>query len=58
MKQSELDKILKLHKKWINDKEDGVKADLTDAILINTNLSNTILKCANLSCASLYNTIF
>ena len=58
MKQSELDKILKLHKKWINDEEDGVKADLTGAILINTNLSNTVLKGANLSSASLYDTIF
>lgn len=43
MKQSELDKILKLHKKWINDEEDGVKADLTGV---------------NLSGASLYDTIF
>ena len=43
MKQLELDKILKLHAKWINDEEDGVKAALTGA---------------NLSGASLYNTIF
>lgn len=43
MKQSELNRILKLHKKWLNDEEDGVKADLTGA---------------NLSCASLYNAIF
>ena len=44
----ELSKILKEHKRWIDDKEEGEKADLTDA-----DLSDADLRKANLSHADM-----
>ena len=49
MNAQELNKILELHKKWLNDEPDGKRADLYDANLSNANLSD-----ANLSGANLY----
>lgn len=48
MNQKELQKILDLHKKWINGDTEGQKADLGGA-----NLSNANLRCADLSNADL-----
>ena len=48
MNARELKKILKLHKKWLNDEPDGKIADLSDA-----NLRCADLRCANLSLANL-----
>ncbi len=45
---SELSKILKEHKRWLENEDEGEKADLSHA-----NLSNTNLRDANLSCANL-----
>lgn len=56
MKQSELDKILKLHKKWLNDEKGGVRADLSNVDLTNADLSDANLKYANLRGANLTNT--
>ena len=50
MNQKELQKILDLHKKWINGDTEGQKADLGGA-----NLSNANLRCADLSNADLSN---
>jgi uncharacterized protein YjbI with pentapeptide repeats len=54
-----LSKILKEHKRWIDDKEEGeqadlYKADLSGAKLIYANLSDADLRDANLSGANLY----
>ena len=49
MKQEELQKILKLHEKWLNDEDDGVRAILSGA-----NLRGADLSCANLGCANLH----
>ena len=56
---SKLSKILKEHKRWIDDKEEGeqadlYKADLSGAKLIYANLSDADLRDANLSGANLY----
>ena len=48
MKQEELQKILKLHEKWLNGEDGGVKANLSDA-----NLCYADLRGANLSGADL-----
>ena len=53
MNKEELNKILKLHRKWLNDEEGGVKADLSDANLSDANLSGANLKWADLSGAYL-----
>ena len=50
MNQKELQKILDLHKKWINGDTEGQKANLSNA-----NLSNADLRCADLRCANLSN---
>ena len=54
MTQNELKKVLELHKKWLNDDEDGERADLHDADLSWTNLTGADLRGADLSCANLY----
>ena len=53
MNQKELQKILDLHKKWINGDTEGQKADLSNADLGSANLSNADLRCADLSNADL-----
>ena len=50
MRQNELDKILELHKKWLNGEKGGNRADLSYA-----NLYNADLREANLTGANLYN---
>ena len=53
MKQEELQKILKLHEKWLNGEDGGVKANLSDANLCYADLSDANLRGANLSGADL-----
>ena len=53
MKQEEINKILKLHKKWLNDEEGGVRADLCGADLRDANLGFANLRDANLRGADL-----
>lgn len=48
-----LNKILELHKKWLNGEEDGERADLSNADLKYVNLRGTDLRCADLSGANL-----
>ena len=50
MNQDQLQEILHLHKKWLNNEEGGVRANLTNANLTNANLTD-----ANLTNANLYN---
>ena len=52
----ELNKILELHKKWLNDEPDGKRADLHGADLSDADLSGADLSGANLSGADLYHT--
>ena len=56
MTQNEVDKILKLHEKWVNGEKDGRRANLNNADLKNTNLSYANLIGADLSYANLSNT--
>lgn len=49
MRQEELEKILEVHKEWINDNEKGVRADLSGVCLREENLSESDLSGANLS---------
>ena len=53
MTKAELDKILELHKKWLNDEEGGERANLSGADLSGANLSNADLYRANLLNADL-----
>ena len=53
MNAQELNKILKLHKKWINGDDYGERADLHDADLSCADLSDADLRWANLSNADL-----
>ncbi len=53
IKQSELDNILKLHKKWLNYEDGGKSANLSDADLRGANLSYANLRGANLRGADL-----
>ena len=53
MKQEELQKILKLHEKWLNGEDGGVKADLSGANLSGANLSDANLNGADLRDATL-----
>ena len=53
MNARELKKILKLHKKWLNDEPDGKIADLSGANLSGANLSGANLSDADLSGANL-----
>ena len=55
MNQTELSKILNLHKLWLNDDPSGRRADLTDADLRNAILSGAILRNAKLWYADLTN---
>ena len=48
MNANELKNILKLHKKWLNDEEGGLKADLRGADLCGANLRGADLRRANL----------
>ncbi|QJU14812.1 hypothetical protein HL650_10295 [Blautia pseudococcoides] len=50
MKQEELQKILEAHKKWINNEDDGVRANLSDADLSDADLD---FSCWPLWCGSL-----
>ena len=53
MTQEELNEILEKHKKWLNDKPGGERANLSHANLSNANLSHANLSRANLSGANL-----
>ena len=53
MTLEELNEILEKHKKWLNDEEDGERADLSGANLSRANLSRANLSGANLSGAYL-----
>jgi hypothetical protein len=53
VKQEELNKVLELHRKWLNDEEDGVKADLYRAKLYQANLGGADLGGASLCGADL-----
>ena len=48
MTQNELDKILKLHEKWVYGEKDGRIANLNNVDLKNTNLAGAILTSADL----------
>ena len=59
MRENKLDKILELHKKWLNGEKGGNRADLSyadlkDAYLIYNNLSGASLSYVNLDGANLY----
>ncbi len=53
MKQEELQEILDAHKKWINGKDGGARANLSEADLSGANLSGANLRRADLSEADL-----
>ena len=53
MTNEEIKKVLELHKKWLNNEEGGVRANLTGADLTGANLSYAFLRDADLSCADL-----
>jgi hypothetical protein len=53
MNRQELDKILELHKKWLNNKPEGIRANLSGANLSGANLSGANLFRADLSGANL-----
>jgi len=53
MKQRELDKILELHEKWLEDEDGGIRANLEDANLEDANLRDANLEDANLVRANL-----
>ena len=50
-----LKEVLELHKKWLNCKKEGIRADLSNVDLSNTDLSNTDLSNADLRGADLSN---
>ena len=56
MDQKKLNRILKLHKLWLNKNEEGNKANLSNTDLSNTDLSNTNLRGADLRGANLRDT--
>ena len=53
MNKRELDKILKLHEKWLRRESGGVRANLRSANLIGANLEDANLRSANLIGANL-----
>ena len=53
MDEKELDLILEKHKKWLNDENDGERADLRGADLQNVDLQNVDLRYADLQGADL-----
>lgn len=54
MKNLELNKALDLHERWLNHKDDGVRANLAEADLSRTYLAEADLREASLSGANLY----
>ena len=56
MKKNELDKIIKLHKKWLINKDVGERADLRGADLRRADLRRANLRGANLTRANLSGT--
>lgn len=54
MKNLELNKTLDLHERWLNNKDDGVRANLAEADLSRTYLAEADLREASLSGANLY----
>ena len=56
MTQDDLNKILELHEKWLNNDEDGVRADLRGANLSYSDLSGANLRGATLFRANLTKT--
>lgn len=55
MGQTKINKILELHKKWLNNEPDGVRANLRNADLRNADLRDADLRGANLRGANLRN---
>jgi len=55
MEQKKLNKILDLHKLWLHNNPNGIRANLTNADLTNANLRNANLSYADLSYANLTN---
>jgi hypothetical protein len=53
MKKNELDKILELHAKWLNEQDGGVEADLREADLRRADLRGADLRGADLREADL-----
>ena len=53
MNSEKLNKILELHKKWLNNERDGVRADLRDANLRDADLRDANLRDADLRDADL-----
>ena len=53
MNKEQLNDILKNHKKWLDDEEDGERANLIGANLRRADLSDAVLSYANLSGANL-----
>lgn len=53
MNKEELSRVLELHKKWLNNKKDGKRADLVCANLSGADLRSANLKGANLKGADL-----
>jgi hypothetical protein len=53
MAHEEIDKILANHKKWLNNEEGGIRANLSNANLEEINLKNANLMWANLEGANL-----
>ena len=54
MKNLELNKVRDLHERWLNHKDDGVRASLAEADLSRTYLAEADLREASLSGANLY----
>ena len=54
MKNLELNKVLDLHERWLNNKDDGVRANLAEADLSRTYLAEADLRKASLSASNLY----
>ena len=54
MTKEELKKVLKLHKKWLNNEADGIRADLRGADLCGADLCGANLYGASLRGANLY----
>lgn len=54
MKNLELNKVRDLHERWLNHKDDGVRANLAEADLSRTYLAEADLRKASLSGSNLY----
>ena len=53
MNQQELQQVLKLHQKWLNNEEDGVRADLSGSNLRHSDLRGSDLRHSDLSGSNL-----